>query len=46
MAKTKFEIIDKKEKPYIICDTNVWYEMSAKQRRYNKIIKTVPSILF
>mgnify|MGYP003668892189 FL=1 len=29
MAKTKFKIVDKKEKPYIICDTNVWYEMSA-----------------
>jgi hypothetical protein len=35
MARTKMEIVYKKEKLYIICDTNVWYEMSA-----NKLDKT------
>ncbi|AZQ58098.1 hypothetical protein EJ994_04475 [Maribacter sp. MJ134] len=29
MAKTKLKIVYKKQKPYIICDTNVWYEMST-----------------
>tara|TARA_R110000744_G_scaffold313862_1_gene420988 strand:- start:796 stop:1182 length:387 start_codon:yes stop_codon:yes gene_type:complete len=29
MTKTKLRIVYKKQKPYIICDTNVWYEMSA-----------------
>jgi len=29
MAKTKVKMVYHKEKPYIICDTNVWYEMSA-----------------
>lgn len=29
MAQTRLRIVYKKEKPYLICDTNVWYEMSA-----------------
>jgi hypothetical protein len=41
MSKTRLRIIYKKVKPYIICDTNVWYEMSAgkfkKQEKYDLI---------
>ncbi|MFT7898951.1 hypothetical protein VBY74_03090 [Tenacibaculum ascidiaceicola] len=29
MSKTKIKYVYEKVKPYIICDTNVWYEMGA-----------------
>lgn len=29
MARTRLKVVYKKKKPYLICDTNVWYEMSA-----------------
>lgn len=29
MAKTVLEVVYKKTKPYLICDTNVWYEMAS-----------------
>lgn len=29
MGKTRLRVVYRKAKPYIICDTNVWYEMSS-----------------
>ena len=29
MVKTRLKIVYKRDKPRVICDTNVWYEMSA-----------------
>jgi hypothetical protein len=43
MAKTKFKIADKKEKPYIICDTNVWYQMSANKFKKPDEFNLIPT---
>lgn len=34
MSKTRLRVVYKKAKPYIICDTNVWYDMSSG--KFNK----------